>query len=143
MGQTKKIGVRIKNLYKLEVDGCATMVGKTEEVVSRDEGELWHKRLGHLHHGALKILEQVSTRLPKGTLAQSDQCKGCTMVKFVKTNFHEKENRASLILDRIHTDLCGSFSVASTTKDKYYVIFVDDFSHRCCIFFMQKKSEAF
>ena len=56
MGQTKKIGVRIKNLYKLEVDGCAAMVGKAEEVVSQDEGELWHWRLGHLHHGALKIL---------------------------------------------------------------------------------------
>jgi len=56
IGQTKKIGVHIKNLYKLEVDGCIAMVGKAEEVVSRDEGELWHKRLGHLHHGALNIL---------------------------------------------------------------------------------------
>ena len=69
MGQTKKIGVQIKNLYKLEVDGCAAMVGKAEEVVSRDEGELWHRRLGHLHHGALKILQQIYTRLSKGTLA--------------------------------------------------------------------------
>ena len=80
MGQTKKIGVRIKNLYKLEVDGCVAMVGKTEGVVSWDEGELWHKRLGHLHHGALKILQKISTGLPKGTLAQSDQCKGCKWV---------------------------------------------------------------
>ena len=67
MGQTKNIGVQIKNLYKLEVDGCDTMVGKAEEVVSRDEGELWHRILGHLHHGALKILQQISTKLPKGT----------------------------------------------------------------------------
>ena len=56
MGKTKKILIRVKNLYKLEVDGCAAMVGKAEEVVSRDEGELWHRRLGHLHHGTLKIL---------------------------------------------------------------------------------------
>ena len=45
MVQTKKIGVRIKNLYKLEVDGCVAMMGKAEEVVSGDEGELWHRRL--------------------------------------------------------------------------------------------------
>ena len=70
-------------------------------MVSRDEGELWHMRLGHLHHGALKILQQISIELPKGTLAQSDQCKGCIMGKFVKTTFHEKENRASVILGRI------------------------------------------
>ena len=105
-------------------------------VVSRDEGELWHRRLGHLQHGALKILQQISTRLPKGTLAQSDQCKGCTLGKFVKGNFHDKYSCAMVILERIHTDVCGPFSVASTAKHMYYVIFVDDFSHKCWIFFM-------
>ena len=131
MGQTKKIGIRVNNLYKLEVDGCAAMVGKAEEVVSQDEGELWHRRLGHLHHGNLKILQQISTGLHKGTLAQSDQCKVCTMGKFVKTTFHEKENRASMILEIIHTDVCGPFSVASKSKHRYYVIFVDEYSRRC------------
>ena len=110
--------------------------------MSRDEGELWHKRSGHLHHGTLKILQQISIGLPKGTLAQSYQCKGSNMGKFVKTSFQEKENRASVILERIHTDVCGPFSVASTTKHRYYVIFFYDYSRRCWIFFMQKKSET-
>ena len=87
---------------------------KAGGVVSQDDGELWHRRLGHLHHGALKILQQISTGLPKGTLAQSDQCKGCTLGKFVKSTFHEKESRATTILERIHIDVCGLFSVAST-----------------------------
>ena len=56
MGKTKKIGIWVKNIYKLKVDGWAAMVGKEEEVVSRDEGELWHRILGHLHHGTLNIL---------------------------------------------------------------------------------------
>eukprot|EP00253_Pinus_taeda_P005665 PITA_05665 len=55
-GETRKIGVRVRNLYQLHVDGCAPMVGKAEGLVSWDDGELWHRRLGHLHHGALKIL---------------------------------------------------------------------------------------
>ena len=103
------------------------MASKAEGVVSRDEGELWHRRLGHLHHGALKILQQISTWLPKGTLAQSDQCKGCTLGKFVKATFHEKDGCAMMILERIHIDMCGPFSVASTAKHMYYVIFFDDF----------------
>ena len=119
------------------------MACKAEGVVSRDDGELWHRRLGHLHHGALKILKKISTGLPKGTLAQPDQCKGCTLGKFVKATFHEKESRATTILERIHTDVCGPFSVASTAKHRYYVIFVDDFSQKCWIFFMQKKSETY
>jgi transposase InsO family protein len=143
MGQVKKIGIRVKNLYMLEVDGCGAMIGKVEKVVSRDEGELWHRRLGHLYHGALKIMQQISTGLTRGTLAQLDQCKGCTLGKYVKSNFHEKENRASVILERIHTDVCGPFSVASTAKHRYYVIFVDDFSCKCLIFFMQKKDQTF
>ena len=56
----------------MEVDGCAAMMGKEEKVASQDEGELWHRRLGHLHHGALKIMQQIYTGLPMGTLAQID-----------------------------------------------------------------------
>ena len=68
------------------------MMGKANKVVSRDESGLWDRRLGHLHHGALKVMQQISTGLPRGTLAQSDTCKGCTMGKYVKATFHEKEN---------------------------------------------------
>ena len=56
IGQAKKIGICVKNLYKIDVDGCATLMGKAYKVVSWDEGELWHRRLGHLHHGALKVI---------------------------------------------------------------------------------------
>ena len=69
IGQAKRIWIRIKNLYKLEVDGCAAMMGKVDQVVSQDEGELWHRRLGHLHHGALKVMQRISIGLPMGTLA--------------------------------------------------------------------------
>ena len=96
----------------LQVDGCSAMIDKAETMVSQDEGELWHKRLGHIHHGALKIMQEISTGLPRGTLAQLDQCKGFTRGKYVKSTFHEKENRASVIVERIHTDVCGPFLVA-------------------------------
>eukprot|EP00253_Pinus_taeda_P021923 PITA_21923 len=78
-GQTKRIGIRVKNLYKLEVDDCAALSSKVEMVQSQDVGELWHRRLGHLHHGALKIMQQISTGLPKGKLEQMTTCKGCTL----------------------------------------------------------------
>jgi len=135
-GETRKIGVPVRNLYQLHVDGCAAMACKAKGFVSQDEGELWHRRLGHLHRGALKILQQITTGLPKGTLAQLDQCKGCTSGIFLKATFHEKDSQATTILERIHTNLCGPFSVASTAKHRYYVIFVDDFSQKCWIFFM-------
>jgi hypothetical protein len=51
IGQVKKIGIQVKKLYMLEVDGCSSMIGKAKKVLSQDECELWHRRLGHLHHG--------------------------------------------------------------------------------------------
>ena len=65
------------------------------------------------------------------------------MGKYVKSTFHEKENQALGILERVHTDVCGPFSVSSTKKHKYYVIFVDEFSLKFWIFFMQKKDQTF
>jgi len=67
--ETWKIWVQVKDLYQLHVDHYATMACKVEGLLSWDDGKLWHWRLGHLHHGALKILQQISTGLPKGTLA--------------------------------------------------------------------------
>jgi hypothetical protein len=40
MGQVKRIGINVKNIYMLEVDGCAAMLGKAKKVVIWDEGEL-------------------------------------------------------------------------------------------------------
>ena len=45
-GKVKKIGVHVNNFYKLDVDGCLELSSKAGKVVSRDTGELWHKRLG-------------------------------------------------------------------------------------------------
>ena len=53
------------------------------------------------------------------------------MGKYVKSTFHEKENQASGIPERVNTDVCGPFFVASIAKHKYYVIFVDEFYREC------------
>ena len=65
----------MKNLYKLEVDDCATLSMKSELVQSQDIGELWHRQMGHLHHGALKIMQHISTGLPKGNLSKLTHAK--------------------------------------------------------------------
>ena len=76
-------------------------------------------------------MQQISTGIPKGTLAQIDTCNVCSMGKYTKVTFHEKENRVVVILERVHSDVCGPFSTTSTTKHMYYVIFVDDFYRKC------------
>jgi len=31
----------------------------------KELNELWHKRMGHLHHGALRILRKIVSRVPE------------------------------------------------------------------------------
>ena len=42
-GQAKRIAFQVKKLYNMELVVCVAMMGKAEKVVSRDEGELWHR----------------------------------------------------------------------------------------------------
>ena len=57
MGQIKRIGIQVKNIYKLEVDNCVALSSKEELVQSQDIGKLWHRGLVHFHYGALKIMQ--------------------------------------------------------------------------------------
>ena len=133
----------MKNLYKIGVDDCPTLSMKEELVQSQDIGELWNKWLGHLHHGALKIMQQISTGLPKGKLEQVNTCKGCTLGKYTKSSFHDRDSQAEAILERVHIDVCVPFSTTSTTNQRYFVIFIDNYSRKCWIYFMQKKDQTF
>lgn len=64
------------------------------------------------------------------------------MGKYTKSSFHDRDNRAEAILERVHIDLCGPFSTESIVKLRYYVIFIDDYSRKCWVYFMQKKDQT-
>ena len=88
-------------------------------------------------------MQQISTGLPKGKLEKVHTCKGCTLGKYAKSSFQDRDSRAKANLEQVHTNVCGPFSTASTVKQRYYAIFIDDFSRRCWIYFMQKKDQTF
>lgn len=67
-GQVKQIRVCVKNMYKLDVEDCAAFSTKVKKVQCCDVAKILHRRLGHLHHGALKIMQQITIGLPKGAL---------------------------------------------------------------------------
>ena len=81
-------------------------------------------------------MQQISTGILKGMLEQVDTCKGYTLGKYTKSSFGDRDSRVESIMERVHSDVCGPFSTVSTAKHRYYVIFVDDYSRKCWIFFM-------
>jgi len=110
---------------------------------SSDLCEMWHRRMTHLHHGALRVLRETVTGVPYFSLEHYELCKGCTLVKYTKTYFPSSDSRAAGILDLIHADVCGPMSSTSLSGSLYYVVFIDEFSWKSWILFMKTKGQVF
>jgi hypothetical protein len=134
------IVTRHEKLYKLMFQPTRALFHSTN---NNDLCELWHMRMAHLHHEALRVLREIVTGVPYFSTDYRELCKGCALGKYTKTAFPSSDSRASCILDLIHSDVCGLMSSASLTGCLYYIIFIDDFSLKSWIFFMKTKGQVF
>ncbi|KAK1628499.1 hypothetical protein QYE76_002814 [Lolium multiflorum] len=71
------------------------------------------------------------------------RCEACLMGKMTKTPFSGMMERATDLLEIIHTDVCGPMSVASRGGYRYVLTFTDDLSRYGYIYLMKHKSETF
>ena len=69
-------------------------------------------------------------------------CKACQYGKQARLPFQKSIWRAIEKLQLIHTDVVGSQRTPSLKGSKYYVIFIDDFTLMCWIYFLRFKSEV-
>ncbi|KAL4340682.1 hypothetical protein GQ457_08G019310 [Hibiscus cannabinus] len=68
----------------------------------------------------------------------------CQKGKQTKLSFPVNQAwRASEKLQLVHTDLCGPMRISSLNGSRYFLIFIDDFSRWCWVFFLKQKSEVF
>ena len=77
----------------------------------------WCKRRKKLHaDGLLESLDYESL----------DACEPCLLGKMTKTPFSGTMERATDLLEIIHTDVCGSISVEARGGYHYFLTFTDD-----------------
>ena len=67
----------------------------------RDLGELWHRRMGYIHHGALRFLCETMTVVPKVSIEHDDVCKGCVLGNFTKASLQRNNTRFDDVLDLV------------------------------------------
>ena len=96
------IGVRSGRLYRLQFDTPKALMSNNN---SRDLGELWHRRMGHIHHGALRFLHEIVTGVLEVSKEHDDVCKGCVLGKFAKTSFPRSDTISEGVLDLVHLDV--------------------------------------
>ena len=109
------------------------------------ESELWHRRFGHLNFRSLKHLN--SKKLVHGIPAikkPEKSCKVCMEGKQPRLPFaSETAPRAKHALGVVHSDVCGPFPVASIGGNKYFVLFVDEFTRMTWVSLIKFKHEVF
>jgi hypothetical protein len=80
--------------------------------------------------------------MPSISLSKNEICKGCMLCKNINKSFPSSDNRAQGIFDLVHSDVCGPISSHSLIGCLYYVIFIDDYSRKCWIYFLNDKSDT-
>ncbi|KAJ9542958.1 hypothetical protein OSB04_029464 [Centaurea solstitialis] len=72
-----------------------------------------------------------------------DKCESCLSGKMTKEPFNKDNERASDLLEIVHTDVCGPFSHEAREGYRYFITFTDDFSRYGYVYLMRHKSESF
>jgi len=138
------IGVRHAKVYKFAFQSLLALSNSTDNRASSSElCEIWHRGMGHMYHGALRTLREITTSVPNFSTDHFDTCRGCAMGKFAKSPFPSSDSRATGILDLIHSDVSSRMPHVSLSGYEYYVLFTDDHSRRTWIYFLKTKSEVF
>ncbi|CAL2238396.1 unnamed protein product [Prunus armeniaca] len=106
-----------------------------------DPAWLWHLRYGHLNFRGLKTLhdKEMVTDLPRITCPTEV----CEVGKQPRETFPKgKAWRARRPLELVHSDICGPITPASNAGKRYFITFINDYSRKTWVYFLQEKSEA-
>ena len=107
--------------------------------------QLWHHRLCHYHlAGVKKLLSgNLVTGFKLNSRANPDLvCEACKAGKMHADPFPISHSKTSIPLQLVHSDLHGPLKVSTHQGYRYWVSFIDDFSHFKATYLLKHKSET-
>jgi hypothetical protein len=138
----KLVGTTIRtssNIYILDEEKEKCYLG------NEDESWLWHKRLGHIKfENLIQLNKREAIRdLPIIKDLSSSFCKQCQHGKKTRVKFKTKEHLTTKPLEIVHGDVCGPMRTTRLKGQRYFLLFVDDFTRMTWMLLLKKKSETF
>jgi transposase InsO family protein len=111
---------------------------------SKNKWQLWHQRLGHPSDRVLvSSLPSLSSCMFDRNKHVQHHCKHCLIGKMHKLPFVNSQFQSTQPLELIHSDVWGPAPVNSSDGNKYYLLFVDDFSRFSWLYLLKHKSDVF
>ncbi|KAE8704116.1 hypothetical protein F3Y22_tig00110461pilonHSYRG00160 [Hibiscus syriacus] len=121
------------NDHALEIIGVGTIKLKIS-----DSAMLWQQKLRHMSEQRMKVLVEKKL-LPGLTKVSLPLCEHCITSKQHRLKFNTSNSRAKSVLEFDHSDVWQA-PVTSLGGAKYFVSFIDDYSRRCWVYAIKKKS---
>lgn len=91
----------------------------------------------------MKKLSKIIDGLNIGKDCSTSGCSVCTQGKQSSNPFNGTRTRAKRPLQLVHTDVCGPITPTSWSGERYYVSFIDDFTHFAIVYPIKEKSDTF
>ncbi|KAE8702857.1 Detected protein of unknown function [Hibiscus syriacus] len=128
------------NLYMLKGE---TLLEAEASVAScsSDSAMLWHQKLGHVSEQGMKVLVEQKLLLVLANVSLT-LCEHCITSKQHRLKFNTSNSRGKNVLELVHSDVWQA-PVTSLGGAKYFVSFIDDYSRRCWVYPIKKKSDVF
>jgi hypothetical protein len=71
-------------------------------------------------------------------------CESCVLNKHHRASFaKEVKWKAKKPLELVHIDVCGPIKSMSTEHNRYFFIFINDYSRKSWVYYLKRKSEVF
>lgn len=121
--------------------GCALVSGRVSRNVLQ-----WHQRYGHVGNDNLKQI--VRHKMVDGlNFTEFDDdtvvCEPCLTGKIVRLPFQSSRERRSMRpLELVHSDVCGPIVPHTWDGKKFFISFIDDYSHFTIIYLMASKDQV-
>ncbi|KAH9149898.1 hypothetical protein AeRB84_007167, partial [Aphanomyces euteiches] len=113
---------------------------------NHDLARLWHRRLGHPGQGAINHMLKHHPELQffKPRHLHELLCETCAYAKSKRSPFNSSAVfRAQTFLSLVHSDIWGPCSFPSPSGNKYFVVFVDDYSRYTWAYPIQRRSDLY
>ena len=112
-------------------------------VSSKATNELWHQRLGHLSMDSVCKLKHMADGIPDELTSDLDFCECCKISKMTRQPFTGGRAPTTRPLERVHSDVCGPINPGTHDGYRYFVTFIDDYTHMCVVYLLRRKDEVF
>jgi transposase InsO family protein len=141
LGTGRRLGTGIMHdgLYYMDVNMSHAVVAATSSS-PLEEFLLYHRRLGHMSFISLGYLyPDLYNKVSKENLV----CDACQYGKQTRSSYLLSDNRSTVPLQTIHSDVWGPSGVSSLNGYRYFVTFIDCCTRTTWVYVLKNKNDVF